>query len=73
MASKFMDNHRERGAYRRVPVVIGSRVRVVYRPIPPEEVTLAMEQFWAEIKQLLKMDLSPDKAFCHASLVHLSV
>lgn len=71
MASKFMDNHRERGAYRRVPVVIGSRVRVVYRPVPPEAVALAMEQFWAEIKQLLKMDLLPEKAFYHASLVHL--
>jgi Fic family protein len=71
MASKFMDNPQERGTYRRVPVVIGSRVQIVYRPLPPEAVALAMERFWADIKTLLATDLSPEQALYHASLVHL--
>jgi Fic family protein len=71
MASKFMDNPRERGTYRRVPVVIGSRVRVVYLALPPEAVAPAMERFWADIKMLLAIELSPEQALYHASLLHL--
>lgn len=71
MMSKFMDNARERGAYRRVPVVIGGRSMIVYRPLPPEDVAPAMQEFWRDIKILLKTTLSPEKALYHASLIHL--
>jgi Fic family protein len=71
MASIFMDNPQERGTYRRVPVVIGSRVQIVYRPLPPEAVAPAMERFWADMKILLASKLSPEQALYHASLLHL--
>lgn len=69
--SKFMDNDRERGTYRRVPIVIASQNFVVYRALPPELVERAMEVFWADIKQLLKTPLKPEQALYHASLIHL--
>jgi Fic family protein len=71
MISKFMDNDRERGTYRRVPIVIGSRTKIVYRALAPENVEPAMEQFWHDMKLLLKTPLSPALALYHASLVHL--
>jgi Fic family protein len=71
MISKFMDDHRERGVYRRVPVVIGSRTRIVYRALPPEEVAPTMEVFWRDMKTLRKQTLSPEAALYHASLIHL--
>lgn len=71
MISKFMDDARERGAYRRVPVVIGSRAGVVYRPVPPEEVASEMGRFWKDITMLRKTPLSPEAALYHASLTHL--
>ncbi len=71
MISKFMDNHRERGAYRRVPVVIGSRSKIVYRALAPEKVEEAMQEFWHDMKVLIKTPLSPAMALYHASLVHL--
>lgn len=71
MISKFMDDHRERGVYRRVPVVIGSRSGIVYRALPPEEVASAMDTFWRDIQTFRKQSLPPEAALYHASLIHL--
>jgi Fic family protein len=72
MASAFMDNPKERGSYRRVPVVIGGRQSgIMYRATPPEDVEMAMKEFWDSTKSLLASDLAPDKALYHASMAHL--
>lgn len=60
-----------RGKYRDDKVGVFGESGLVYLAIEPEFLKATMKEFFKEITELLKTELSAEEAFYHAALIHL--